>query len=194
MLNESLKFPTNKSARECRVSQSFKLVFAISGLLGAGEFAVAVQPPDVVQSDISQNTAMGSYALANMAGGYNNTAAGAAAGYGISTGGNNVAIGFAAMDGGNGLMTGSDNVGIGIESLAGNTSGSFNTAVGGETMLLNLHGIPATTTSRWAATHFTTTRRAITSASASRPFSRIPAATATPPPGSTLCFRIPPAD
>jgi hypothetical protein len=140
MLRESLKFPTNISARECRVSQSFKFMLAISGLLGAGEFAVAAQPPDVVQSDVAQNTAMGSYALANMAEGFNNTAAGAEAGNGITTGGNNVAIGFSTMVGGNGPMTGSDNVGVGILSLAGNTSGNFNTAVGGETMLLNLGG------------------------------------------------------
>jgi hypothetical protein len=121
--------------------QLYMSTISISALLCVGEVAWATQPPDVVVSDIYENTAAGTNALLNVQAGYGaNSAFGINAGSGITTGTNNIAVGPFAMNGGNGPSTGNDNVAIGGDALAGNRQGNANTAVGGATMLLNLNG------------------------------------------------------
>jgi hypothetical protein len=51
-------------------------LFLIAGLIAASNLAHANQPPDVVQSDVFQDTAMGTNALLQQAVGGGNTAVG----------------------------------------------------------------------------------------------------------------------
>ena len=88
--------------------------------------AAAAQPPDVVQSDGSGNTAMGSFSLYDMTSSNYNTAAGYAALYVDQTGANNTAFGAWALF----ENTASDNTAVGTYALELNGSGSGNTAVG----------------------------------------------------------------
>jgi trimeric autotransporter adhesin len=79
------------------------------------------------------NVAIGFNALARIANPQQCVAIGAGA-LGNNTGNNNTVIGYNAMSG---LNTGIDNIALGISSLAANTSGQQNTAVGGETLVQN---------------------------------------------------------
>lgn len=109
-------------------------------------------PPNVVPSDIYQNTAMGSYAmytgqgLGNTAAGYGslysvggvrNSAFGAYGLQSTTTGAYNSAFGYAALSTNS---TGTFNLGAGANALYYNTSGSTNTAVGEEALNWNTNG------------------------------------------------------
>ena len=96
------------------------------------------QPPDVVQSDGSWNTAMGSSALQSVTPnsclycGIENTAAGAFAMEQDTSGGGNTAMGFLAMQFN---AVGHNNTAVGDSALQGNTTGYDNTAVGSGALL-----------------------------------------------------------
>jgi Chaperone of endosialidase len=119
----------------------------------------AAQPPDVVDSDSNQNTAMGSFALGTMSSSaVDNTAAGYAALYLNTTGSFNTAFGDFALEnntisnGNTGLgyvalnlnTTGSSNTAVGSGALQSNTEGSSNTAVGNTALSSNTTGIDNT--------------------------------------------------
>jgi len=84
------------------------------------------QPPDVVVSDSSQNTAMGTDALLGMATGVDNTAAGYQALGGSTAGNRNTAFGASALQ----YNTGGGNTASGYQALHMNTIGGSNTAAG----------------------------------------------------------------
>jgi trimeric autotransporter adhesin len=108
---------------------------SIAAIMGT---AHAQQPPDVVVSDGSWNTAMGTAALLSVTPnscqycGIENTAAGAYAMTSNTSGGGNVAVGFLAMQFN---ITGHNNTGVGDSALQGNTTGYYNTAVGSGALL-----------------------------------------------------------
>jgi len=109
----------------------------ISALVGSAGSAIADQPPDVVTSDDAGNTAMGTSALANLAGGFSNTAAGSFALFSNTTGAGNSAFGPSALKDN---TTGIDNTAIGAIALADNSVGSDNTASGVAALLTNTTG------------------------------------------------------
>jgi len=98
---------------------------AVGTCLALAGTAFATQPPDVVTSDGSANTAMGSYTLSNFASGAGNTAAGYAALYYYGTQNYSTAFGAYALE----LGQGSYNTAVGVDALY-QTSGSSNTALG----------------------------------------------------------------
>jgi Chaperone of endosialidase len=111
------------------------LLIAFFAFMGS---AHGQQPPDVVQSDGSWNTAMGSSALQNVTPnsclycGIENTAAGAFAMEQDTSGGGNTAMGFLAMQFN---AIGHNNTAVGDSALQGNTTGYYNTAVGSGALL-----------------------------------------------------------
>jgi trimeric autotransporter adhesin len=127
----------------------------ICGVLTASSL-VHAQPPDIVQSDISGNTAMGTNALAaqptGSLGEFNNTAAGISA-LKSNTGYDNTAFGAGALESSNSIAntavgigsmvittTGHDNTGVGAYTLWHNTTGSGNTAAGLNALVFNETG------------------------------------------------------
>jgi hypothetical protein len=68
-----------------------------TALLAAAGTTLANQPPDVVQSDKEQNTAMGSQVLTLLTSGAGNTAAGAGALFANTTGSSNTAFGWGTL-------------------------------------------------------------------------------------------------
>jgi hypothetical protein len=129
------------------------LPLLVTALFAAGGPAYAQQPPDVVVSDPQSNTAMGTDALNDLAGGVSNTASGAFAllfnssgnyntATGVNalqantTGGENAAFGVDALYSNNG----SNNAAFGTSALLGNTSGNNNTACGVNALLSNANG------------------------------------------------------
>jgi hypothetical protein len=104
--------------------------------------AYATQPPDVVKSDGSANTAMGTDVLLELTTGEYNTGAGYAALYLNTTGSFNTALGGAALFYNSGSYNtasgayalesngGNGNTAAGYAALQSTTSGSYNTAVG----------------------------------------------------------------
>jgi len=127
-------------------------------LLTAAGSASGAQPPDVVQSDSFDNTAMGSDALLsvtpsigsgtdNTAAGFNalkfnttgffNTAVGSDSLFENSTGSSNTAIGFVAMQWNS---VGYNNTAAGAFALTNNLSGHENVAVGTEALSANEDG------------------------------------------------------
>jgi hypothetical protein len=111
---------------------------SIIGLAAAMPPAHAQQPPDVVESDASGNTASGTGALAHFtAPGIGNSAFGYAALYLSSTGSSNTAVGYTALAGNS---SGDNNTAIGSEALRYNTVGIYNTAVGSDALGLNYAG------------------------------------------------------
>jgi hypothetical protein len=112
-------------------------LLSVTALLAAGT-AYGQQPPDVVASDSSWNTAMGTEALLSVTPnsclycGIENTAAGAYAMQSNTSGGGNVAVGFLAMEFN---ISGHNNTAVGDSALQGNTSGYYNTAVGSGSLL-----------------------------------------------------------
>ena len=100
------------------------LITAAVAIVG---IAYAAQPPDVVVSDGSSNTAMGSQALLNLTSGSDNTAAGDAALGSNTSGRYNTAVGSSSLFNNSG---GSTNTAVGYAALLNSQSGSANTAVG----------------------------------------------------------------
>jgi hypothetical protein len=109
--------------------------------------AYGTQPPDVVNSDDSQNTAMGTNALSNLTTGGDNTAAGAFVLDANTTGSNNSAFGNDSL---NNNTTGNDNTAVGNEAMLFNVTGSNNTATGSESLFNNASGNDNTATGWWA--------------------------------------------
>jgi len=111
----------------------------LAGLLSLDGLAHA-QPPDVVQSDISGNTAMGTKALASQPTGtlgeFNNTAAGISALSSNTDGYDNTAIGAGALESSNS----SGNTAVGVGSMVVTTTGYDNTAIGAFTLWHNTTG------------------------------------------------------
>jgi hypothetical protein len=118
--------------------QSFKLSSLLATAVLCAGTAYGQQPPDVVASDGSWNTAMGTEALLSVTPnsclycGIENTAAGAYAMQSNTSGGGNVAVGFLAMQFN---ISGHNNTAVGDSALQGNTSGYYNTAVGSGSLL-----------------------------------------------------------
>lgn len=146
-----------------RMKTLYKFPLILVTALAAMAEAVYGQPPNEVVSDSSQNTAMGTGALSDMATGVDNTAAGYKA-LGDGTAGNrNTAFGASALQynagGGNtasGFMalhmntSGGSNTATGYDALGGNTTGIENTASGYEALLNNTTGSYNTATGHGA--------------------------------------------
>ncbi len=128
-----------------------------SSILIAAMTAIAIpahaqQPPDVVQSDGNDSTAMGTNALVSNEGAYGNTAAGFSALYSNIRGSNNTAVGTFALY----LNTdGSYNTASGNSALASTTTGNYNTAFGAETLVNNTTGFYNTATGTYALLYST---------------------------------------
>ena len=152
-----------------RMKTLYKFPLILVTALAAMAEAVYGQPPNEVVSDSSQNTAMGTGALSDMATGVDNTAAGYKA-LGDGTAGNrNTAFGASALQynagGGNtasGFMalhmntSGGSNTATGYDALGGNTTGIENTASGYEALLNNTTGSYNTAQGRYALSSNTT--------------------------------------
>jgi len=120
-------------SRTTSVTSAF--VFFCAAIAGT---AYAQQPPDVVTSDGSQNTAMGSEALQNLTtGGADNTASGWGTLSLNTTGGGNTASGAGAL---NANTTGDFNTATGVSTLVANTTGYYNSAFGPFAMYYNTTG------------------------------------------------------
>src|SRR5580698_2054271 len=96
--------------------------------------AGAQQPPDVVQSDAQNNTAMGKNALLNNYLGTDNTASGASTLVNNTNGSANTASGSNALVHNS---TGSSNTASGYGALYDNTTGGANTAIGSSALNLS---------------------------------------------------------
>jgi hypothetical protein len=107
------------------------------GTLAAVGSAYAAQPPDVVQSDGKQNSAMGGLALNSLSSGSDNTAVGYATLDSNSSGSYNTAVGSFALSANS---TENGNTAIGYAALNSNTSGYANTASGSGALQANTSG------------------------------------------------------
>jgi Chaperone of endosialidase len=116
----------------------FSLIFVTA--LAAMAESVYGQPPNEVVSDSSQNTAMGTGALSDMATGVDNTAAGYKALGDGPAGNRNTAFGASALQ----YNTGGGNTASGFMALHMNTSGGSNTATGYDALAANTTGIENT--------------------------------------------------
>jgi hypothetical protein len=125
----------------------------ITALVAIVRIAYAAQPPNVVASDVSGNTAMGTDALLNLSSGGGNTASGGAALYSNTTGTFNTASGYGALYSN---TTGIENTATGFDALFYNTTGYFNTADGLYALIHNTTGFDNTATGHAAL--FTTPR------------------------------------
>jgi hypothetical protein len=124
-------------------------IIVLSGALGMVDRSPA---QCFVCSDASQNTAVGSSALANTSGA-NNTGIGTNALYSDSTGTGNTATGYLTLYGN---TTGSYNSAAGYVALYGNTTGSYNTAMGYEALTTNSIGAYTTAVGAFALQASTT--------------------------------------
>jgi hypothetical protein len=136
---------------------SLILFIALAAMSNAGYGA---PPPNVVESDAANNTAMGTGALDDLTEGFDNTAAGFEALHSNTTGVANTALGVLALhsntSGANNTaigrqalllnVTGNANVAIGVDALFNNTTGRENTAVGFSALDLNTSGRANTAT------------------------------------------------
>jgi hypothetical protein len=120
-----------------------RLLLTITGCVSVASLGYGAQPPDVVVSDSSGNTAMGTDALLNLSGGSDNTAAGTFALAVNETGNDNSAFGFNALTSN---VTGYNNTAIGRDALGGNFSGYWNTASGRFALAFNNNGAYNTAT------------------------------------------------
>src|SRR5690349_18388954 len=114
-------------------------LLALGALLSMAGSAQS-QPPDVVQSDSAQNTAMGTNALKNVpapSGEQGNTAAGYSALFSDTTGGANTAMGANALFFN---TTGHYNSAFGRYTLYSNVSGDSNVGLGEEALFYNVSG------------------------------------------------------
>ena len=98
---------------------------------------LAQQPPDVVQSDVYGNTAMGSNALWLNTTSNANTAAGSNALFHNTTGSSNTAVGQTALTSN---TTASANTAVGAQAMWANTTGYWNTAAGASALQNNTTG------------------------------------------------------
>jgi Chaperone of endosialidase len=148
---------SNQHVRDYAMKTSIHWIpFLLSGLVGVSSL-VHAQPPNVVVSDVSGNTAMGTDALKSQPTGtigeFNNTAAGISALQANTSGYLNSAFGAGALESSNGTAntavgagsmvittTGSDNTAIGALTLWHNTTGSGNTAAGINSLSDNTSG------------------------------------------------------
>ena len=112
---------------------------AFCSLIPGASFAA--QPPDVVNSDLNYNTAMGSYALYGLTSGDENTAAGASALQQNTTGFANSAFGMYSLYEN---TTGGGNTALGYYAMADNTTGYYNTVAGFLALSGNSTGIQNT--------------------------------------------------
>ena len=112
-------------------------VMTFVGFITIASASYAAQPPDVVSSDSSGNTAMGQNALLSLSSGADNTASGYGALYSNTTGNWNTASGYGALYAN---TTGSYNTAFGPDALFYNTTGSTNTAYGLVALLYNTTG------------------------------------------------------
>jgi hypothetical protein len=144
------------------MNRSTKTSIALASALLASGWAYAQQPPDVVQSDVGDDTAMGTGALQSLTpslgqfftGGFNDTAVGFNALYSNSVGANNTATGTMALasnsygnaNTANGSFalsqstTGNNNTASGISALQDNTTGNENTASGSGALFYSATG------------------------------------------------------
>ena len=113
---------------------SVMLTTALVAIVG---IAYAAQPPNVVTSDGSNNTAMGTNALLNLTNGSENTATGYNALLNNTTGYQNTAMGSNTL---RANTTGYFNSATGFTALYSNTSGSYNTADGAYALFYNTTG------------------------------------------------------
>jgi hypothetical protein len=148
---------------------SITLIASVVAIVG---IAYAAQPPNVVQSDLYGNTAMGREALLGLTSGSFNTAAGDSALSNNSGGRLNSAFGYFALSsnttgsgntaaGSQALVensTGANNSALGLNALGNNTTGSDNTATGSNALLRNIIGIWNTATGSRALQSNTTGR------------------------------------
>jgi uncharacterized coiled-coil protein SlyX len=116
-------------------------VVSAVALFGLVQAALSQQPPNIVQSDARENTAMGTGALQGGGDSYSNTAVGFHALFAGPVGaqccGGNTAVGAETMVA---TTSGAANTGLGQAVLNANTTGNYNTATGDSAMLLNTTG------------------------------------------------------
>jgi hypothetical protein len=115
--------------------------------VAVGGSVFGAQPPDVVQSDGSGNTAMGTFALYNLTTGYNNTAAGLYSLYSNTTGAGNTAYGLYSLYSN---TTGASNTAYGYSALIYNTTGGDNSAYGLGALRENSTGYSNTASGHYA--------------------------------------------
>jgi hypothetical protein len=114
------------------------LAWVFGGVFAIAVNAFAQQPPDVVQSDPSGNTAMGTGVLSALTtGAFFNTASGFQALQSNTTGFNNAAFGGDALQFN---TTGFNNIALGGQALQFNTTGSNNIALGAGALFINTTG------------------------------------------------------
>ncbi|HEX4242409.1 MAG TPA: tail fiber domain-containing protein [Steroidobacteraceae bacterium] len=122
-----------------KISRNSASLLLVTMAAGA---AYAQQPPDPVQSDSRENTAVGTSALLKLqvteSGGLQNTALGFAALGANVSGIQNAAGGSSALQFN---TSGSYNTAFGSDALFSNTTGSTNTAVGIESLYSNVSGV-----------------------------------------------------
>ncbi len=112
--------------------------FSLILLAATADFAYGAQPPNVVESDPNNNTAMGTSALSSLTDGSYNTAAGAYALYANTTADFNTAAGYSALFSN---ATGNSNTAFGSWALISNSTGNANTAQGSRALYNNSTGI-----------------------------------------------------
>jgi Chaperone of endosialidase len=117
-----------------------RLAILIGAALGTVS-AQATQPPDPTASDISYNTAAGSYALYSESSGTLNAALGYESLFRNTSGSLNTAVGGSALFGN---TTGTNNVAAGSYALHLNADGTYNTAAGTYAMYYNTSGFSNT--------------------------------------------------
>ncbi len=137
-----------------------QVLLAFVVLAGLSRVAGSAPPPNIVSSDSSGSTAMGSQAVSMQTTGTVNTGAGAAALHNTTSGRANTAVGAYALEdnttgsrntaiGQNSLnksKTGNDLAAFGFEALRANTTGIDNTALGASALSANTTGVWNTAT------------------------------------------------
>lgn len=108
-----------------------------AALVVISNFALAEQPPNVVDSDSASNTAMGTDALLSLTAGSGNTASGSSALFSNTVGNQNTATGQAALFNN---TTGDYNTATGSAALFFNETGERNTASGVGALQFNATG------------------------------------------------------
>lgn len=117
------------------ITKPSRVLFAALALLSG--FAYGDQPPNVVESDAANNTAMGTNALLDLADGFDNTASGFEALRSNTSGAANTAFGVLAL---HSNTSGSNNTAFGRQALLLNTTGNANVAVGTDALFNNTTG------------------------------------------------------
>jgi hypothetical protein len=152
----------NDPLRKYIVNSGYRTRICVALLASFAIPAHAQQPPDVVQSDDHQNTAMGTNALLSALGAASDTAAGYNALYFNTTGSANTAVGSFALYSN---TQGSYNSVLGSNSLSSNTTGNGNSAFGNETLTNNTTGFYNTGIGTYVLTYSTGNYNTATGAS-----------------------------